>query len=176
MSPSTKLWRLINPEIRLPESRLWTAPRYPVEDPNYPHNIGKDALFPMWYRKKLFSLDVVSEKTVKFRSGVGIFRYVPFPIPERKLFLTVYFFLMILFSCTFCLQFLELAEKGQENWMEMCFLFYLWKITIKIHLKYAICLKSFPRNFEMFNGNREIHAFKFLNKFPISQKSNSSTQ
>jgi hypothetical protein len=32
---------------------------------------------------------VVSEKTVKFRCGVGIFRYVPFPIPERKLFLTV---------------------------------------------------------------------------------------
>ncbi len=43
----------------------------------------------MWYRKKPFSLDVVSEKTVKFRCGVGIFRYVPFPIPERKLFLTV---------------------------------------------------------------------------------------
>jgi hypothetical protein len=46
----------------------------------------------MWNRKKPFSLDVVSEKTVKFRCGVGIFRYVPFPIalPERKLFLTVY--------------------------------------------------------------------------------------
>jgi hypothetical protein len=43
----------------------------------------------MWYRKKPFSLDVVSEKTVKFRCGVGIFRYVPFPIPEWKLFLTV---------------------------------------------------------------------------------------
>jgi hypothetical protein len=26
----------------------------------------------------------------KFRCGVRIFRYVPFPIPERKLFLTVY--------------------------------------------------------------------------------------
>ncbi len=43
----------------------------------------------MWYRKKPFSLDVVSEKSVKFRCGVGIFRCVPFPIPERKLFLTV---------------------------------------------------------------------------------------
>jgi hypothetical protein len=53
-------------------------------------DIGKDALFPMWYRKKPFILDVVSEKTVKFRCGVGIFRYVPFPIPERKLFLTVH--------------------------------------------------------------------------------------
>jgi hypothetical protein len=49
----------------------------------YPES-GKD-------RKKSFSLDMVSEKTVKFRCGVGIFRYVPFPfpIPERKLFLTV---------------------------------------------------------------------------------------
>ncbi len=57
---------------------------------NFRSDIGNKASFPMWYRKKPFSLDVVSEKTVKFRCGVGIFRYVPFPIPERKLFLTVH--------------------------------------------------------------------------------------
>jgi hypothetical protein len=63
--------------------------------------------------------DVVSERHVaeKFRYGIGknrcgigisdvvseFFRYVPFPIPHRKLFLTVYFHLDILiffyFTC-----------------------------------------------------------------------------
>jgi hypothetical protein len=31
------------------------------------------------------------------------------------------------------------------------------------HLNNAICLKNCPRNFEIFNGNRKIHASKYLN-------------
>jgi hypothetical protein len=53
------------------------------------HHIETKWFFLTPHRKRCFISDVVSEKTVKFRCGVGIFRYVPFPIPERKLFLTV---------------------------------------------------------------------------------------
>jgi hypothetical protein len=54
------------------------------------HHVQNNISFPTPRRKIYVISDVVSEKIYYFRRGVGIFFYLPFLIPGRKIFLTVH--------------------------------------------------------------------------------------